>query len=91
MNNIMAFDLTIQLVNRLEKFHSLGYVHGNICPDSIRFDSCDQKRIILCDFYYSRKIFSKKWTSKRTIYRKKIEGNPHFISASACRLEPMRF
>lgn len=65
MNKITAFDLTIQIVNRLEKLHSIGYVHGNICPESIRFDSSDQKRVILSDFYFARKIFSKKWTTKR--------------------------
>ena len=54
-------------------------------------DPSDQNRIILSDFYHSRKIFSKKWTSGHLVARKKIEGNPNFISAAACRLEPMKF
>ncbi len=41
VNDVQAIDYTIQLVNRLEKLHSLGYVHGNVCPEAIRFDEQD--------------------------------------------------
>jgi serine/threonine protein kinase len=47
----MAIDVLIQLLNRLEKIHLLGVIHGNVCPSSLRIDIVNNYKVYLCNFY----------------------------------------
>jgi serine/threonine protein kinase len=79
----------IQLLNRLEKIHSLGLIHGNICPDALRIDQERDNKVILCDFYFSRKLSRGSNTLKLDSIRNRFEGNAFFSSTAACRQEDM--
>ena len=53
----------------------MGYVHGNVCPESIRLDFDDPTRVILCDLYYARKVFCIKKKTPIPVLRTKLEGD----------------
>jgi tRNA A-37 threonylcarbamoyl transferase component Bud32 len=55
MNEASIINIGLQLINRIESLHGLGYCHGNICPSSIYFGGKQKTQIILADFYHSEK------------------------------------
>lgn len=83
-----VLELLIQLVNRLEKLHQLGMIHGNVCPTSLRIDLENDCKVYLCDFYYSR-INSTDCppSRKRNLARTMFEGDAFFCSLAACHLK----
>ena len=44
------YNITLQLLNRVEQLHDLGYVHGDIKLQNIVFGKKDPKKIYLLDF-----------------------------------------
>ena len=43
MNEASIINIGLQIVNRIEQLHNLGYTHGNICPSTIYFGGLDLK------------------------------------------------
>jgi serine/threonine protein kinase len=83
-----VFEVLIQLLNRLEKLHQLGMIHGNVCPSSLRIDLKEDCKVYLCDFYYSRIATSECPPSRRRyLARTKFEGDAFFCSTAACHLK----
>jgi serine/threonine protein kinase len=58
MNEASIINIGLQIVNRIEKLHDLGYTHGNICPSTIYFGGRDLKQIFIADFNHSRKFYN---------------------------------
>ena len=58
MNEASIINIGLQIVNRLEKLHDLGYTHGNVCPSTIYFGGRDLKRLFIADFNHSRKFYN---------------------------------
>ncbi len=58
MNEASVINIGLQLVNRIESLHSIGYCHGNICPSSIYLGGKNESQVILADFYHSKKYES---------------------------------
>ena len=49
LTNIEIYDIGIQIINQLEKFHSIGIIHSDIKPDNILLQKpapeiCESKR-----------------------------------------------
>lgn len=81
-------ELLIQLVNRLEKLHQLGMIHGNVCPASLRIDLENDCKVYLCDFYYSRiNAPDCPPSRRRNLARTRFEGDAFFCSLAACHLK----
>ena len=81
--------MLIQLLNRLEKLHSAGVIHGNVCPEALRLDFSKNLKLTLCDFYYSRRLPEDESESKRDCRRTRFEGSAFFSSDAACRQNDM--
>jgi casein kinase 1 alpha len=58
MNEASIINIGLQIVNRIEKLHDLGYTHGNICPSTIYFGGRDLKQLFIADFNHSRKFYN---------------------------------
>ena len=45
------FEITIQLIDRLQRLHSKGYIHGDIKPQNMCLQGCDGGfQVCLIDF-----------------------------------------
>lgn len=53
INEAGACKLLVQVINRLQLLHELGYAHGNVSFDSLCIDEKELPNIFLTDFYYA--------------------------------------
>ena len=81
MNEASIINIGLQLLNRIESLHALGYCHGNICPSSIYFCGKQKTQVILADFHHSKKYRTSSYLKKsmasnkfESVFTRKIES-----------------
>lgn len=85
------FALTLQLLDRVQSLHKVGYIHYDIKPENICINglsSCSKMtpELFLIDFGLSQRYLTDAGAHVPKVYYREFTGNLPFASLGACRL-----
>ena len=85
LSRIKCFDIALQLLDRIENLHSLGYVHGDLKPSNLMFYPNQSQRLCLIDFGLSTRYVTKDNIHISLQNTNLFSGNIQFASRHTCK------
>ena len=85
LSRATVYCITLQVLDRLEALHSLGFVHNDLKLENIVVGSVDLNKIYLIDFGLAKCYKQEDGSHVRQTQMYKFSGNSQFASINSCR------